>query len=60
MRNLIRTSKYRYFNRSLRFAGMYREGLSGEQAVWANKKYQSHRMIPAGPVGDIPGVKEDL
>ena len=27
MGNLIKTSKYRYFNRSLRFAGMYREGL---------------------------------
>jgi hypothetical protein len=25
----------------------YREGLNGEQAAWAGKRYHSHRLLPA-------------
>jgi hypothetical protein len=37
---------YRFANRSARFIFAYREGLSGAQAAWANKKYHGHRILP--------------
>ncbi|KAH9008825.1 hypothetical protein EDB84DRAFT_1280923 [Lactarius hengduanensis] len=30
----------------LSFITAYREGLSGAQAAWANKKYHGHRTLP--------------
>ena len=36
----------RFANRSARFISAYRQGLSGAQAAWANKKYHGHRILP--------------
>jgi len=36
----------RFANRSVRFISAYRQGLSGAQAAWANKKYHGHRVLP--------------
>ncbi|KIJ28737.1 hypothetical protein M422DRAFT_189388 [Sphaerobolus stellatus SS14] len=36
----------RYANRSARFISAYSQGLTGAQAVWANKKYHGHRTLP--------------
>jgi hypothetical protein len=36
----------RYANRSARFIDAYRKGLDGEMAIWANKKYHGHRVLP--------------
>ena len=35
-----------FANQSARFIFAYREGLSGAQAAWANKKYHCHRTLP--------------
>jgi hypothetical protein len=37
---------FRYANRSARFMSGYHQGLGGEHAMWANKKYHSHRSLP--------------
>ncbi|PVF90974.1 hypothetical protein CPB86DRAFT_878752 [Serendipita vermifera] len=36
----------RYWIRSLRFMDAYAKGLTGAQAVWANKRYHGHRTLP--------------
>ena len=36
----------RFANHSAQFIAAYREGLSGAQASWANKRYHSHHTIP--------------
>jgi hypothetical protein len=36
----------RFADRSARFISAYRQGLSGAQAAWANKKYHGHRILP--------------
>ncbi|KAI0265290.1 hypothetical protein BC834DRAFT_988786 [Gloeopeniophorella convolvens] len=36
----------RYANRAARFISLYREGLTGAQAAWANRKYHGHRTLP--------------
>jgi hypothetical protein len=36
----------RFANRSASFITAYREGLSGAQASWANKRYHSHHTLP--------------
>ncbi|KAF8512488.1 hypothetical protein JB92DRAFT_2812558 [Gautieria morchelliformis] len=36
----------RYANRSARFIDVYRKGLNGSQAVWANRRYHGHRILP--------------
>jgi len=36
----------RFANRSARFISAYRQGLSGAQAAWANKKYHGHHVLP--------------
>jgi hypothetical protein len=36
----------RFANRSARFISAYRQGLSGAQAAWANKRYHGHRVLP--------------
>ncbi|KIJ48884.1 hypothetical protein M422DRAFT_161882, partial [Sphaerobolus stellatus SS14] len=33
-------------NWSAWFMDAYRHGLTGAQAVWANKKYRGHRVLP--------------
>ncbi len=33
-------------DRSARFISAYRQGLSGAQAAWANRKYHGHRVLP--------------
>ncbi|KAH9042364.1 hypothetical protein EDB84DRAFT_1266827, partial [Lactarius hengduanensis] len=37
---------HRFANRAARFITAYRDGLSGAQAAWANKKYHGHRALP--------------
>ncbi|KIJ50790.1 hypothetical protein M422DRAFT_159330 [Sphaerobolus stellatus SS14] len=36
----------RFANRSAQFIDAYRHGLTGAQAVWANRKYKEHRVLP--------------
>ncbi|KIJ30235.1 hypothetical protein M422DRAFT_187430, partial [Sphaerobolus stellatus SS14] len=36
----------RFAIRSARFMAACKLGLSGSQAVWANKKYHGHRVLP--------------
>ncbi len=36
----------RFANRSVHFIFAYHQGLSGAQAVWANKKYHGHCILP--------------
>ncbi|XP_006456634.1 hypothetical protein AGABI2DRAFT_77787, partial [Agaricus bisporus var. bisporus H97] len=36
----------RFATRSLRFIDAYRHGLSGRQAMWASRRYCSHRVLP--------------
>jgi len=36
----------RFANQSAHFISAYRQGLSGAQAVWANKKYHGHYILP--------------
>jgi hypothetical protein len=38
----------RFFRMAFRYMQLYRQGLSIELAVYANKKYRSHRIIPQG------------
>ena len=33
-------------NRSAHFMDAYKKGLNGAQAVWANRKYHGHRVLP--------------
>ncbi|KIJ27201.1 hypothetical protein M422DRAFT_191323, partial [Sphaerobolus stellatus SS14] len=35
-----------FANQSARFMDAYRCGLTGAQAVWENKKYKGHRVLP--------------
>ncbi|KIJ32080.1 hypothetical protein M422DRAFT_185031 [Sphaerobolus stellatus SS14] len=37
---------WRFANWSAQFMDAYRCGLTGAQAVWANKKYRGHRVLP--------------
>ncbi|KAI0266630.1 hypothetical protein BGY98DRAFT_1069572 [Russula aff. rugulosa BPL654] len=43
----------RYANRSARFISAYHSGLSGSQAVWANRKYHSHRILPPEIIAEV-------
>ncbi|KAJ7435698.1 hypothetical protein B0H11DRAFT_1643795, partial [Mycena galericulata] len=36
----------KFATRSERFMDAYRKGLSGDQAVWAGKRYRGHRILP--------------
>ena len=36
----------RFANRATRFISAYKEGLSGAQAAWANRKYYGHQTLP--------------
>jgi hypothetical protein len=42
-----------YANRSARFISAYHAGLSGSQAMWANKKYHSHRSLPPDIIAEV-------
>ncbi|KIJ27289.1 hypothetical protein M422DRAFT_191208, partial [Sphaerobolus stellatus SS14] len=35
-----------FADQSAQFIDAYRHGLTGAQAVWANKKYKGHRVLP--------------
>ena len=37
---------HRFANQATHFISAYREGLLGAQAVWANKKYHGHSVLP--------------
>ena len=50
---LITAFCFRYVNHSARFIAMYREGLSGSQAVWVNKRYYGHQMLPPEMVAAV-------
>ena len=47
----------RFANHSAQFTTAYREGLSGAQASWANKRYHSHRTIP---LQCIPSARDSV
>ncbi|KIJ24075.1 hypothetical protein M422DRAFT_195149 [Sphaerobolus stellatus SS14] len=38
--------QFRFANQSAQFMDAHRCGLTGAQAVWANKKYRGHRVLP--------------
>ncbi|KAI0286505.1 hypothetical protein BC826DRAFT_917758, partial [Russula brevipes] len=42
-----------YANQSARFISAYHAGLSGSQAVWANRKYHSHRTLPPEIIAEV-------
>ncbi|KAH9007910.1 hypothetical protein EDB85DRAFT_1884158, partial [Lactarius pseudohatsudake] len=37
---------HRFVNQAAHFITAYRDGLSGAQAAWANKKYHGYHMLP--------------
>ncbi|KAF8588218.1 hypothetical protein K439DRAFT_1645622 [Ramaria rubella] len=43
----------RYGNRSACFLSAYSQGLTGAEAVWANRKYHSHRTLPPSMVEEV-------
>lgn len=43
----------RYANRAARFIDAYQQGLTGEEAVWANRKYHGHRMLPPNILAEV-------
>ncbi|KIJ43044.1 hypothetical protein M422DRAFT_170411, partial [Sphaerobolus stellatus SS14] len=43
----------KFSNRSVRFMDAYQRGLSGAQAVWANRKYHGHRVLPEKIMEDL-------
>ncbi|OCH88550.1 hypothetical protein OBBRIDRAFT_813579 [Obba rivulosa] len=49
----------RYATRSRRFIDAYDEGLNGQQAAWAGKKYSSHRVLPTTLLQDLGNAKID-
>ena len=42
-----------FANRSARFISAYDAGLTGSQAMWANRKYHSHRSLPPDIVAEV-------
>ncbi|KZP16011.1 hypothetical protein FIBSPDRAFT_749359 [Athelia psychrophila] len=46
---------HRFANRSARFISGYAQGLTGAEAVWANRKYHGHRTLPADIIREIKG-----
>lgn len=46
----LRSLHHRFANRAARFVSAYRDGLSGSQAAWANKKYHGHRTLPPASI----------
>ncbi|PCH39108.1 hypothetical protein WOLCODRAFT_84904, partial [Wolfiporia cocos MD-104 SS10] len=42
-----------YANRSARFISAYAQGLSGAEAVWANRKYHGHRTLPPALAAEL-------
>ncbi|KAH8979999.1 hypothetical protein EDB92DRAFT_1806021, partial [Lactarius akahatsu] len=44
---------YRFANRSAQFIHAYGEGLTGAQAVWANKKYHGHCTLPPDMIKEV-------
>lgn len=43
----------RYANRSARYIDAYSKGLTGADAIWANRKYRGHRTLPANILSEI-------
>ncbi|KAH8993202.1 hypothetical protein EDB92DRAFT_1796673, partial [Lactarius akahatsu] len=44
---------YRFANHSAWFIHAYGEGLTGAQAVWANKKYHGHHTLPPDMIKEV-------
>ncbi|KAF8517486.1 hypothetical protein JB92DRAFT_2809834 [Gautieria morchelliformis] len=44
--DIPKTQILRYANRSAGFIDAYQKGLTGSQAVWANRRYHGHRILP--------------
>jgi hypothetical protein len=42
-----------YANWSAHFISAYQAGLSGSQAIWANRKYHSHRTLPPDIIAEV-------
>ena len=42
-----------YTNQSVHFILAYHIGLTGSQAIWANKKYHSHRTLPPDVIAEV-------
>ncbi|KIJ42812.1 hypothetical protein M422DRAFT_170684, partial [Sphaerobolus stellatus SS14] len=50
----------RYANRAARFLHAYSQGLTGTQAIWANRCYHGHRTLPPNMVKDaIAALQSD-
>ena len=43
----------RFANRLVQFVSTYAEGLTGVQAVWANKKYHGRRTLPPEMIAEV-------
>ncbi|KAI9452194.1 hypothetical protein BJY52DRAFT_1124587, partial [Lactarius psammicola] len=43
----------RFTNCSACFISAYAEGLTGVQAVWANKKYHGHHTLPLEMIAEV-------
>jgi hypothetical protein len=52
-RNWHRSILSRYANRAARFISAYSQGLSGPEAVWANRKYHGHRILPPSMMAEL-------
>ena len=46
----------RFADRSMHFISAYHQGLSGAQAIWANKKYCGHCVLPLDMVSFVKKV----
>jgi hypothetical protein len=44
---------YSYANRAARFIDGYAKGLTGADALWANKKYHGHRCLPGNILREV-------
>ena len=52
--NAIPLSSIRRFsNRAIRFMDAYHKGLNGKQAIWASRRYRSHRILPDSLMDDM-------
>ncbi|KAF8577791.1 hypothetical protein K439DRAFT_1363891 [Ramaria rubella] len=48
----------RYANHSARFMDAYRKGLDGAQAIWANRHYHGHHVLPNSILEEFDCVHE--
>ena len=44
---------FRYANRAAGFISAYAQNLSGPEAVWANRKYHGHHVLPPSILAEL-------